>query len=101
MSASNLKRIKELEADNSKLKRKYADMALETGDERSGRKKALRPTDKCEAVAYLIAEHRLSIRRSCCCLRLSRAAYYQTPKGHDRDAEVIDAINTVIDKPPR
>ena len=29
MSASNLKRMKELEAENSKLKRMYADMALE------------------------------------------------------------------------
>ena len=29
MSASDLKRMKELEAENSKLKRMYADMALE------------------------------------------------------------------------
>lgn len=32
---------------------------------------------------------------------LSRAAYYRTPQGHDRDAEVIDGINKVIDKHPR
>ncbi len=29
MSASDLKRMKELEAENSKLKRMYADMAME------------------------------------------------------------------------
>ncbi len=29
MEASDLKRMKELEAENSKLKRMYADMALE------------------------------------------------------------------------
>jgi len=52
-------------------------------------------------VTYLIAEHHLSVTRSCRCIGLSRAAYYQIPKGHDRDAEVIEAINTVIDKHPR
>jgi putative transposase len=49
----------------------------------------------------LVADHRLSVRRSGRCLGLSRAAYYQIPKGHDRDAAVIEAINTVIDKHPR
>ena len=52
-------------------------------------------------MTYLIVEHRLSVQRSCCCLKLSRAAYYQIPKGHDRDAEVIEGINAVIDKHPR
>lgn len=52
-------------------------------------------------MTYLIVEHRLSVQRSCCCLKLSRAAYYQIPKGHDRDAEVIEGVNAVIDKHPR
>ena len=76
MSASDLKRMKELEAENSKLKRMYADMALENRAMKDLiEKKILRPADKREDVTYLIAEHRLSVRRSCCCLRLSRAAY--------------------------
>lgn len=41
------------------------------------------------------------MQRSCRCVGLSRAAYYRTPQGHDRDAEVIDGINKVIDKHPR
>lgn len=41
------------------------------------------------------------MQRSCRCLGLSRAAYYQIPQGRDRDAEVIQAINAVIDKYPR
>jgi putative transposase len=41
------------------------------------------------------------VQRSCRCLGLSRAAYYKTPQGSDRDAEVIQAINAVIDKHPR
>jgi putative transposase len=31
MEASDLKRMKELEAENAKLKRRYADLALENG----------------------------------------------------------------------
>lgn len=52
-------------------------------------------------MTYLIAEHQLSVQRSCRCIRLSRAAYYRIPQGHDRDADVIKAINAVIDKHPR
>lgn len=41
------------------------------------------------------------MQRSCRCIGLSRAAYYQIPQGHDRDAEVIKGINGIIDKHPR
>lgn len=50
---------------------------------------------------YLVAEHRLSVRQSCCCVALSRAAFYHPPKDRDRDAGVIDAINAMIDHHPR
>lgn len=43
----------------------------------------------------------MSVQRSCRCIKLSRAAYYQNPKVNDRDTEVIEAINAVIDKHPR
>jgi len=49
----------------------------------------------------LVTKHQLSIQRSCRCIGLSRAAYYRTPKGKDRDSEVIEAINAIIDKHPR
>jgi putative transposase len=41
------------------------------------------------------------VQRSCRCVGLSRAAYYQIPCGNDRDADVIKAINTVIDQHAR
>ena len=50
---------------------------------------------------YLVAEHKLSIQRSCRCVGLSPAAYYTPPRGGDRDAEVVDAINAMIDRHPR
>ena len=49
----------------------------------------------------MIAEHDLSVQRSCRCIGLSRAAYYQTPQEQDRDVDVIQAINAVIDRHPR
>ena len=48
---------------------------------------------------YLIAEHSLSVQRSCKCLGLSRAAYYkETIDWAERDAEVVDKLNEVIEK---
>jgi putative transposase len=41
------------------------------------------------------------VQRSCRCIKLSRAAYYQIPKGNDRDANIMAAINEIIDKHPR
>jgi len=52
-------------------------------------------------VIYLVAEHRLSVRQSCRSVGLSRAAFYTSPKNRDGDAEVIDAINAMIDSHPR
>lgn len=49
----------------------------------------------------MVAEHHLSVQRSCRCIGLSRAAYYRTPVMPDRDAEVIKAINDLIAKHPR
>ena len=43
----------------------------------------------------------MSVQRSCRCIGLSRAAYYQIPQGHNRDAEVIQGVNALIDKHPR
>jgi putative transposase len=41
------------------------------------------------------------VQRSCRCIGLSRAAYYNKPSGRVRDADVIRAINTEIDRHPR
>ncbi len=41
------------------------------------------------------------MQRSCRCIGLSRAAYYKKPRGRNRDADVIRAINAEIDRHPR
>ncbi len=60
------------------------------------------PSAKRQAVALLIAEHPLSVRRACRAVRLSRAAYYRPPPDRVvRDQPVIDAIQAVVAARPR
>lgn len=44
----------------------------------------------------------MSVQRSCCCVGVSRAAYYRACKsGSDRDSDVIAALNSLIERHPR
>lgn len=47
----------------------------------------------------MVTEHRLSIQRACRATGLSRAAYYKVPPlPQEKDAEVIDALNGVVER---
>ena len=47
-------------------------------------------------------EHRLPIQRGCACVALSRAAYYRSPRpAEERDRDVIDALNALVEQYPR
>ena len=53
-------------------------------------------------MAFLVTEHRLSVKKSCACIGISRAAYYRTSKkGMQRDADVIRALNELLEKHAR
>jgi len=55
------------------------------------------PSAKREVLAVLVQEHRISVRRACQTVRLSRAAYYRPPRFRlGRDADVIAALNDVV-----
>lgn len=43
----------------------------------------------------------MSVQSSCLCIGISRAAYYRAPVDADRDAEVIKALNALIERHPR
>ena len=58
LSVSESKRMREFEAENAKLKRMYADLALENHALKELiEKKALRPPAKRTAVTYLVEKH--------------------------------------------
>lgn len=59
----------------------------------------MRPPERRDAVAYLVAEHNMPIRRACPAVGLSRGAWYKPlADGLERDAEVIAALTTMTDE---
>src|SRR5215813_9121828 len=59
-SVAELKRLKKLEAENAKLKRMYADLALGNAAIKDVlRPKAVTPSAKREVLAVLVQEHRI------------------------------------------
>jgi putative transposase len=60
------------------------------------------PSAKRQAGEVLVREHRLSVRRACRAVGLSRAAWYRPPvPWTERDGPVIDALHAVLAKAPR
>ncbi|MCD6733301.1 MAG: IS3 family transposase, partial [Burkholderiaceae bacterium] len=99
-SVAELKRLKELEVENAKLKRMYADLALENAAIKDvlGRK-PLTPSAKRESIRIMTEEHGVSVKRACQAARLSRAAYYRPEADRGaRDREVIEALNEIVSK---
>ncbi|WP_386339145.1 IS3 family transposase [Xanthomonas citri pv. citri] len=102
LEASELRRVKELESENAKLKRMYAELALDNAAMKDliG-KKTLGPARKREAVRFLIEVHARPLRRSCACVGLSRAAWYAPPLDWTvRDAELIAEIARYVEAHP-
>lgn len=60
------------------------------------------PSAKREAIAILVGELGLSVRRACRVVRFSRAAHYRAPVAEaERDHEVITALQRVLERSPR
>jgi putative transposase len=71
--------------------------ARKCGDQGYPEPKAVTPSAKREALAVLVQEHGLPVRRACQAVRLSRAAYYRPPRSRlVRDAVVVTALNEVV-----
>jgi putative transposase len=55
------------------------------------------PSAKREALAVLVQEHGVPIRRACQAVKLSWAAYYRLPGSRlSRDADVVTALNDIV-----
>ncbi len=102
-SVSDVKRLRELEAENAKLKRMYADLALENAAIKDVlQPKAVTPSAKRQIAEVLVREHQLPVQRACRVVRLSRTAYYQPPMpASRRDAAVIAALTDAVARYPR
>lgn len=66
-----MKRLKELEHENSRLKRLYADLSLENAALKDvHRKKSLRPAERWEAVTHVVTQGGLPVQRACAAMGL-------------------------------
>ncbi|WP_275268803.1 IS3 family transposase, partial [Pantoea ananatis] len=101
MEASDIKKMKDLEDENRRLKQMFADLSLECRalKEVIG-KKALKPAIKRELVGYLTAQFTMSIRQACRTLSLSRTVCFYQPDTR-RDEPVIQVLTELAERYPR
>ncbi|MGH2612833.1 MAG: IS3 family transposase [Rhabdochlamydiaceae bacterium] len=100
MTGSDIKRLKQLEEENNKLKHMYADMSLENHALKDliG-KKVVKPSDRRAHVGYLIEEHQLSIRQACVILSVSRSLFYYKMKSSS-DETIVSILNEFAERHP-
>ena len=65
MEASDIQRMKNLEAENRKLKQMFADLSPENTMLKDVIQKTLRPAQKKELVTYAVSAHAMSVRKAC------------------------------------
>ncbi|MBU1249255.1 MAG: IS3 family transposase [Proteobacteria bacterium] len=100
MEASDVQRMKDLEAENRKLKQMFADLSLENIMLKDViEKKPLRPVQKKELVTHAVVVHAMSVRKACMALRVSRSYFAYEPKPRD-DNEVIAVLTELAEKKP-
>ena len=77
---SQLKRLKELEEENRRLKTLVADLSLDKVALKSVIKKRMEPVERREEVRHVIECCLMSERRSCLLLGLDRSSYRYRPR---------------------
>ena len=93
MEASRVRRLKELEEENRKLKQMYANIALDNQILKEIiKKKPLKFEDRKKEAEELVYEYDISISRACRIMDIYRSYFYYRSK---KDDGPIDAIKTV------
>ena len=92
MEAADIKKMKDLEDENRRLKQMFADLSLENRALKDViEKKALKPAIKRELVRYLTTQFAMGIRQACRTLSLSRTVFRYQPDTR-RDEPVIQKL---------
>jgi putative transposase len=96
LEASDIKQLKELEHENGRLKRMYADLSLENAALKDVIAKTTEATERREVVTHMVTQGGLPIQRACAAVGLSRATYYRpVANWAQRDGPVIEALTTL------
>ncbi|AZR22575.1 IS3 family transposase [Xanthomonas vasicola] len=100
MEAADVQRLRDLETEHSKLKRMYAELAMENHALKDViAKKPVDPAHKRPLLAWLVEQHGWSERRACAVVGVARstARYRRRP---DRDEEVIALLSELAERFP-
>jgi len=100
MDASSLKRLKELEEENRKLKQMYADLSLELMVLKDVIEKKVTAAQQRELAQYAAVEYELSERKACRFLNISGTAYRYPTKKPDDD-EIKQQLQILAERKPR
>ncbi|WP_440515063.1 IS3 family transposase [Serratia sarumanii] len=85
LGVTELRRLRQLEDENQRLKKLVADLSLDKEMLQEGAKtKVLRPAQKRQAVHFLQEAYRISGRRACGLLMQSRTVYHWQSRRDDR-----------------
>ncbi|WP_425331645.1 IS3 family transposase [Pseudoalteromonas viridis] len=101
MEASDVKRLKELEEENRKLKDMFATLSLKhTMLEEIVAKKPVSTSKRRAWVEHFLEQYEVSVALACEVAGLNRSVYYYTHK-RPPDDEVIDALLLLVERHPR
>ncbi|MEX2656356.1 MAG: IS3 family transposase [Balneolales bacterium] len=101
LSVSELKRIKELEAENTRLKRMYAELSLTNDALKDVLEKKLRgPVERKELALSLIGEHGMSVLQASKITRLARSTITYETRSKVDDDPWITLLGQLVEKHP-
>src|ERR1051325_8839725 len=96
MSVSEVKRMKELEEENRRLKQMYANLSLEHEVLKDIIKKTLKVAGRRKLASYAIQEFGLSKRHACRTIQVSRCVYRCQAK-RNTDEPIVQELQQVAD----
>ncbi len=100
MDASQLKKLKDLEEENARLKKMYAELSLvHYAFKDAVEKKALRSEQKKTLANHMIEEHSISVRQACKQVNLPRSTFLYVPR-EKTDQPIIEQLSFLTDKHP-
>ncbi|HFF3079714.1 TPA: IS3 family transposase, partial [Legionella pneumophila] len=100
MESSDIKRLKDLEEENRRLKQMYAELSLDHKILKDiVGKKAVKPTVRRELVDYAVNAHTVSLRRACKVVGISDSVYRYKPDSRS-DESVIVALQESSERYP-
>ena len=101
IAVSEIRRLRQLEAENGKLKQLVADLTLDMVIlQEVLAKKGLRPTRKRALVRILTGHFAIGVRRACGLLRLKGASWYYRHHGRD-DTAMRKRLRELAEARPR